>query len=281
MYTAHFFDFDVIIDIDNKPWIVDKENPNIPLLKLSKSDFNLIKSGIYKNQGNKINFNGSTFWLSNSLINKLKKKAKNSNINLSNLAISMQEFLNPDLIENIKYRIKLENLSHLKNKTDDIYLICSKNSKRNYNKLIAKLNEELKKEGLHIKTFYQISETFYNRNEDKLNYDKVKLLIQHLLGFKTDGDKFIDEEITAYKELNFYDDDIESIKTASDINKIIDRLILNSEDIVKEKIENAIQITPKLIINRVNVNNHNRFTKNEIKIVTSKIIKKLESFTSR
>jgi hypothetical protein len=282
MNISHFFDLDVILTIDSKPWIIDKENPNIPLFKLSKSDFNLIKSGIYKNQGNKIEFNGSTFYLSTDIINKLKIKAKNSKVNMSNLAISMQEFLNTELIENIKYHINTNILSHLKNKTDDIYIICSKNSKVNYEKMMIKVIEELKKEGLNIKSFYSISETFYNRNDDKLNFNKIKILVQHLIGYKTEDSKFISEEIPLYGEVNFYDDDIESIRTATNINMIVEKLFNSSDDSLKEIILGKIKENkPRLIINKVSANKHNFLIKTEIDIIISKIAKTYESFLNR
>ena len=54
MVNGVFFDLDVLIDMNQQCWIVEKTRPNIPIMKISKSDFNLIKSGIYSKQGNKI-----------------------------------------------------------------------------------------------------------------------------------------------------------------------------------------------------------------------------------
>ena len=195
---AHFFDIDTLIKIDNKVWIVDKTNPNIPIIKISTSDFNLIKNGVYKSQGNKVDYNGQSFWLPIDIFNKLKVKLKLNNGNLGNIGISMQEFLNKDIIDNIDFKINLDNISHLKNKTDDIYIICSKQNKKNYETVLNKLEEKLKEEGLKIKNFYYISETFYNQNDDDIRYNKIKLLLQHLVGYRTHINKFTDEEITKY-----------------------------------------------------------------------------------
>jgi hypothetical protein len=41
---SHFFDIDVILSTNSQVWIVDKTIPNIPIMKISKSDFNLIIS---------------------------------------------------------------------------------------------------------------------------------------------------------------------------------------------------------------------------------------------
>ena len=89
MNNAHFIDLDVILKTESKPWIVSKENPNIPILKIDPSDFRIFQSGIYRNQNNKIEFNGKTFWLSNEVMNKVKLAAKKYKADLSNLAISL------------------------------------------------------------------------------------------------------------------------------------------------------------------------------------------------
>ena len=75
---SYFFDIDTILTVYNKVWIVDKSNPNMPLLRINQSDFNLIKSGVYKNQGNKINFAGNFYWIPIDLMNEIKIKCKNN-----------------------------------------------------------------------------------------------------------------------------------------------------------------------------------------------------------
>ncbi len=76
MKVAHFFDIDVILTHDSRVWIVDKSNPNVPIMKIKQSDFNLIKSGIWMSQGNKLDLNGKIFWLSDDIMNALKVKCK-------------------------------------------------------------------------------------------------------------------------------------------------------------------------------------------------------------
>lgn len=281
MKRAHFFDINTILRIDSKPWIVDKNNPNIPIMKISESDFNLMKNGIYKSQGNKISFNGRVFWISDDLSNKIKIKSKNHGSDFSNLAISMQEYINSDVIKNLTYQIVFDNISHIKNTTDDIYIICSKNSKRNYDDVIKKLELELNENGLNIKNYYFISETFYNRNSDDISYKKNRLLLQHLIGLKTDVDKFTDQSITKYNEINFYDDDQNTINLSKNINKIFSTLLNNSNDTEKQLIrENLKNDEPILTINQVTYNKSNRFIKNIVEIEWSNIIKSFEGFNN-
>ena len=185
---AHFFDLDTILRIDNKVWIIDKKNPNNPIMKISQSDFNLIKKGVYRSQNSQLYFNGVNYWIPETLLNELKVKCKKFKVNIANLGFSMQEFMNSEVIKDIDYEINLDLFNGIKNTPDHIYFICSKNNKRNYELIIKKIEEKLHELGLEVKDYYFISETFYNRNQDDITFKKVKLLIQHTVGFKTEGE---------------------------------------------------------------------------------------------
>ncbi len=216
------------------------------MIRISKSEFNLLRKGVYKRDNINFNIDGQTYWLSEELFNKIKIKSKNNNVNISELAFSMQEFMNKDIIENGDFTIHLENIRHLKNSQDDIYVICSKNSKRSYESLIEKLEEKLLDFGLKIKNFYFISETFYNRDRDDIVHKKVRLVLQHIIGLKTADTKFTEEEITKYDQVSLYDDDNNTIKLAKGINDVLQFLVNNSElynfRISNENIDNFIKL---------------------------------------
>jgi len=280
MNNAHFIDLDVILKIESKPWIVSKENPNIPILKIDPADFKIFQSGIYRNQNNKIEFNGKTFWLSNEAMNKVKLSAKKYKVDLSNLAISLQEYLNPQLIENIPFQIDLSTFNSIINTDDDIYIICSKNNKRNYEKQIQKLEEDLKEKGLQIKNFYYISETFMNRNEDDIAYLKVKLILQHLIGLKTEVDKIVGEEITDYTQITFYDDSKSAIELAKRINHVLESLLMKTEKDVKLKARDKIQTVDNiLVVKEYTHNKSKKFLETIVELEYSNVIKNFESFS--
>jgi len=279
--NAHFIELDLILKTESKPWIIDKLNPNIPIIKMEISEFNLFKSGIYKSQGNKISFNGKIFWLSNEFMNKLKVKAKKLKVDISNLGISMQEFLNPEIIENIKFDIDLSLLRPIINTNDDIYIICSKNTKSNFEKQISKLEEKLEEIGLKVKKYYFISETFYNKNDDEISYLKSKLVLQHLLGLKTDGDKFSSEEIENYNQITFYDDNLKSIQMCRDVNDILENLLLETENEIKLLVKNKIKNNENLLlIKEFTHNKANKFKEYNVQLKYSNVIKSFENFKS-
>ena len=280
--NAHFIDIDIVLNTDSKPWIIDKSNPNIPLMKMETSDFDLFKSGILRSQNNKISFNGKDFWLSNDFMNKLKIKSKKNKFDISNLGISMQEFLNPDVIDNIDFKLDLSLFNPIINTNDDIYIICSKNTKSNFEKQISKLEEKLEEIGLKVKKYYYISETFYNKDEDRIAYLKSKLLIQHLLGLKTDGDIFTSEEIDNYNQITFYDDDLKSIQMSRYINIVLEKLLLKTDSnikiIVKDKIKNDDNF---LLVKEYTHNKSFKFKEYNVQLEYSNIIKSFEGFKNK
>jgi hypothetical protein len=226
---AQFFDLSVLIELESKVWLVSRTKPSIPIVKISASEFNLIKKGVYVKFGQRMKIGGSDYWLSKDLSEEIKIKCVKSNTNISELVFSMQEYMNPSIIEKLNYTIHKDNLYNIKNVDDDIYIICSKNTKKNYDYLIKKLEEFLESIGLKVKNYYYISETYFNRNEDDICHKKVRLLLQHLIGLKTEGDKFIDEEITKYDIISYYDESKEVIEMCKNINDTLLFLQKNSE----------------------------------------------------
>jgi hypothetical protein len=279
---AFFFDLNSLITTNSKVWIVDRDKPNKPILRISKSEFNLIRKGIYRKDNIKFEIQGEYYWISKDLFEQIKIKGKNKNLNISRLAFSMQEFMNKDIIENNDFTIHLENIRHLKNTSGDIYIICSKNTKNNYELIISKLEDKLKEIGLVIKNYYYISETFYNRDEDDINNKKVRILLQHLIGMKTDGDKFTHTEITKYDVISFYDDESRVIELAKNANNVLRFLIKNSEDLVKDRVKEVLKENIcELVINQVTFNKVNLFVTSKVELQYQNVIKKFESFVFR
>jgi len=280
---AHFFDIETILKSDSKVWIIDKSVPNNPIMRISKNDFNLIKNGIYKSQGNRVDFSSDVYWLPIDIFEAIKVKCKINKCDLGNLAFSMQEFMNKDVIDTIDYDLRLDNILHIKNLNDDIYFICSENNKANYEKIIKKIEKKLEENGLSIKKYYFISETFFDRDNDNISYKKVRLIIQHLIGFKSDGDKFTDEEVKKYDDIHFYDDDLNTIQLAIDCNDLLHILLSNTDNnTVKLRIKDIIKDGYNVLyVNQVTENKLRRFIKTKVKLEYQNLIKLFERFKHR
>lgn len=276
---AHFFDLDTMVHLPQKAWIVNKKNPNLPLLKITQSEFKLIKSGIFSNKGNKIEFNGVVYYLPDELWNKLKVISSKYRINFSDFIISLQEFLNKDLIDEMDYELNLNPILNLQNSTDDIFLICSKQTKVVYEKLVNDIVSKLKAKGIIIKNYYYLNENFLNQNTDEIFFRKIKLLLQHSIGYKSDNNKFKDLQISKYERVNLYDKSLPLIDLNSSINYIFKNMLVNSESSLRDIIKDDLRDSePIIYCYRIEDNLVNPYKIEKIKLLSEYLIKKFETF---
>jgi len=272
--VGHIFDIDVLLKTSSQPWIVSKNNPNEALIKISKTDYNLFKNGVYKNQGNKIEYNGSIYWLPNNLYEKLKVIAKTKKIGMSDFAISLKEFLSKDVIENLDYTINWDSISHLKNKNEDIYIVCSNNTERYFGDFLVKLMEKFKYEGIDVKKFYYINETFYNVSSDEIIFKKALINLQHLTGYEIQNEKFIDKDAPKYSKLYFYDNDFDTLKMTQEINSYLKYVLSKTDNGIKEVIKEGINYDrPEFIVNKITNNKYNKIVTSSVKIDNSYLMK--------
>jgi len=127
--------------------------------------------------------------------------------------------------------------------------------------------------------YYFVGETLYDRDEDEVSFDKVRLLVQHLVGLKTEGRKFTDDFVKRYDKIYFYDEDEGATKLACSVSSILTLILQNSAEFAKDSIRNVINNnSPVLVVNTVTPNLANRFVKKEIKLEYSSLIKSFESY---
>ena len=72
-----FFDLDnTLWYIKSDVWVIDKNKPSIPILKISPVEFALIKSGIYVNDEIPIDYNNERFFISRDMMERIQRKNK-------------------------------------------------------------------------------------------------------------------------------------------------------------------------------------------------------------
>ena len=77
MNSCHIFNIDnTLIDFDRQVWVIEKSNPNKCIMKIDKSEFDLIKNGVYKNFGISINFGSKKYFVDDTFIQKLNDSVK-------------------------------------------------------------------------------------------------------------------------------------------------------------------------------------------------------------
>lgn len=279
---AYFFDIESLFSSDAKVWIVDKKNPKIPIMRIPQSDFSLIKSGLYRSQGNSVFFGETAYWLPEDIMSELKIKCKKLKADISNVSFSMREYMDREVIDTLKFEVNRDILSELKNSQDDIYVICSKNAKSNYEKMISKVEGMLEELGVSVKKYYFISETFFDADADDVARNKVRLLLQHLVGLKTEGNAFTDEELQSYDEIFYYDEDGGSSWLAENCNSLLSMLVGNTESAIKDSIKSGIkERNPSLVVRQVSPNKVNRFSDKKVPLSLHNVIRTFEAFSWR
>lgn len=275
---AHIIDTEILMSVPASAWIIDKDRPNIPVMKIDRDQLEVLSSGIYRKQNNRMDFDGKTYWLPNDLMDTLILKCKKSNSDPTNLALSIQEFLNPGLMDRIEPTFDMSILNHIMNTPDHIYLICSTNTEKAMKGHMEKLSVKIKDEGLDVKGTYYLTESWKRKENDTLSNKKIQLCIQHLIGLKMSGEGFSDEDNTTYHRVEFYDRSHHVIETGKKVNELLFRMVEKSEKnlipIIKERVKGRDLV---LTLNRWTDNRMNRIEKTLVPVSYSNIAS-FESF---
>lgn len=264
--NAHIFNIDnLLINFDKKIWIIEKNNPSKCLLRIDKSDYDLIKSGVFKSDNLPMNFNGNVYWLSINIFNKLNRNKSDE------LSFSFREYTDPDTIQDMKITYDLAPIKHLKNTNDDIYFISTKGSEKKYGHFYTKLIDELRENGLIVKQVYYLNQSFFAQSKDS-NIKKIcYVMISNLLGKLIEEDGLSDDLNRDYNEVNYYDTNYVTIhKIDSQFEEFL-RMINNGEIDVKNK---------KVKLNLVSSNSLKPFSTTEI-LFNRSYIKTYERFSRK
>ena len=263
--SIHFFDLDgTLWSIDTQAWIIKKDQPNKPIIKLKDSELQLILSGVYKEDDISIVYNDNIYWISEKTFNRIKTRYPN--IEVEELGLSLIEKKSPEYFENLK--IYKDNLRHLIEENDyDFGIISARYSEENDKKLLASLKDELKQIGIEINKFYYVGDYYQSKIRTNVNIRKMNVLLEHMVGFQIDDDKFVPIKQDLYKDIYFYDDEPSNIHFANKVQSMLDGYLENTDEEVYNRIlRNIKEKKPILHNNLITNNNLNRFKTTDIKL---------------
>jgi hypothetical protein len=281
----HFFDLDgTLITVDSKIWIIDIDRPGVPLLRIDKREFSFIVSGLYKKDDLQINYNDQKYFISKELFNKIQKKKI---IDISKLGISFVEWYNEEYLNKKKITILLPNILHLVDKDVEIGIITGRFNRKLHTKLLNELRLRLKDAGLSFQKIYFVSDRTRILHDDSISVRKTEILLEHLVGVKIKENKFIPFQQDPYDKVYFYDNEIRNIHYAKDIQNMLNKLLLNTDDklfkLITERIKNN-DLT--LFTNYVTGNELNRFDTQKIVLTEpgkfpTRLVKEYNKFISK
>lgn len=263
--SAHIFNIDnLLIKIDQKVWIIDKSDPNKCLMKISKEDFDLMRSGAFKEQDLSLKFNGKTYWLSQDIFDRLKKSVKKL-ANSENLSFSFREFTDKDTLSDLDISYDLSPIEHLKNTNDEIYFLSTKGTEERYGHVHTKLIDKLNEEGIIVKQSYHLNQSYFAQNKD-INIKKIcYVILSNVLGRDIKNNELGDNLNRDYESVNYYDTNYVTInKIKYQINSFLRRFDLYNED------------NTKLYVHLVGSNKLKPFSTEEVKL--DRYVKTFEGF---
>ncbi|MFW6009637.1 MAG: hypothetical protein ACOCP8_10275 [archaeon] len=276
----HFFDLDhTLIDMKNNVWFIDKERPNIPIIKITPREFNLIKSNIYKKYNLKIDYNDYQFFISEEIFNKIRKR---KNIPIERIGISFREYTDREFIETSEFDFLYNNIKHLNNSNAKICFLTARSDRYKHGNFTNKLREILKNLNLKLFKIYFVGRKHEVYHKEYISYRKSLILLEHLIGLKIKDNKFIPYKQDYFKKVYFYDDNVFNIDSANNIQNIFNEIYSNTEDNLKRRIMNVINKKPTLINNLIYPNELKPFERTTI-ILNSPIKYPIviESFNNR
>lgn len=261
--NINFFDLDgVLWKTYSKVWVIDKEDPSKPIIRLNTTEITDILLGISFNDKLKIEYNGEEFYISNKLFNKITKKKK---IAIERLGLSWLEYYDEKHINNTKVDILLDNISHLRGKKEIVCILTGRAYQERHAGLLNHLRKKLIDIGIELFKIYFISKKFYIKHNSQISLDKSHVLLEHMIGIKIEDGKFVPKKQDWYSEVSFYDDQKMNIDYANDMQTLFERIMKKTDDELYLTIINRINNNNlKLTTHLVTGNETNRFVSNFI-----------------
>lgn len=262
-----FFDLDnTLWYIKSDVWVIDKNNPSKPIIKISPVEFALIKSGIYIKDNISLDYNNEKYYISKDMLERIQRKKKN--IRVFNIGISYSEGFDDDLLNKKDVNLLLNNIKHLIGTNVEIGVLTARSDRDKHSELLNKLRGKLIEHGLEITKIYFVSDSIRMVGfNDQVAYNKNKVLLEHLIGLTIDDNKFVPIKKDSYNKVYFYDDVKSNIMSANNLQEYFDVLVRNSDDECIEFINNRFNKTDLILSNNLISNNEmNPFEKTEVKL---------------
>ncbi len=265
--VIHWFDLDgTLWNTNSMWWIVDKNNPEKYLYRVSQYEGNLILSGFYKPDGHAINYNGMEGWLSNEIWTKIQRIKK---IKIEDLGISFREYQDNVLIEKQAEEliVHIHRIKHLEGTKDIVNLLTARGNRAAHVFLVDKLHADLSKIDIRISEAYFVNDPTVFNMHGSTPEKKMMCILEKIVGHKIENYAFTPILTAKYDESHFYDDEDKNIEACQVINRYFKEYLDNTQPWLRQQIVEQIHTRkPKLFLNIVNTNELNPFDTEEIEI---------------
>ena len=141
-----FFDLDnTLWYIKSNAWVILKNMPSKPLMKIGNLEFTLIQNGLYIPDNNVIEFNNEKYFISNDFVERLERLKPG--IRLKDVGISYAEFFDEEILNKGEVQLLLNNIKHLIGKGVELGLLTARTDRKKHAGLLNKLRIKLQEYG--------------------------------------------------------------------------------------------------------------------------------------
>jgi len=258
----HILDLDnTAITVDVEPWIINKTEPNEPIIRLRPGQRKLIEAGTFRGENNPISYSGKEYWISNEMYEELERKTKKE-VDLGGYGISYAEFFDPDQIAEQANRVKVctDNIEHLKNTDDDVIIVSERSDLELHSVLLDVVREKLGEYNIDIKNVYLLSKNNLKTDIIDIPLEKTLLVIEKMTGYKIVDGKFTNVPVEQYNKVHIYDNSRKVYDELCTTQETFNKIYYNSDENIKAVILNKVlSVKPFLKIHQVTANEFNRF----------------------
>ena len=231
--TIEWYDLDgVLWHTGAKWWVIDKNEPNIPIIKITQEEGYLCTNYVYLKDDLKIFYNGIEGYLSKDIFSKIQKVKK---IELEDLGLSFREYNDISFLtkQSENMIILFKNIEHLHNHDENttIALLTAHGNKKGHDILLTKLKDTLKDNKLNI----NIDKIYFINDEDTLRHvgstpeKKALIILEHIIGYRIKKFNFIDTIQEKYDKSILYDDESANIEQLKNINVLLQKILGNTK----------------------------------------------------
>lgn len=264
MKKNYFFDLDgTLVDCKRFIWVIDKNKPSYPLMKMTPLDFSLIKYNFYKEDGLLVEFDGQSFFISQELFDNIQKIKK---LPIERLGFSFREFKDKKYINSEDFDFLYQNIKHLVGSKTNITFLTARSNRYKHGDFLNKLRFILENLNLKLYKIYFIGKKHEVYHRSYLSFRKALILLEHMIGLKIKNEKFIDKKQDKFDKLYFYDDNDSINEYVNNLQEIFEGVYKNTSSELKQIIMKSLEEEPILYNNLVYPNLINNFKTQEIKL---------------
>ena len=256
-------------NLDVCPWIILKEDPSTPILRVEKNDRTLIENGSI-NSDFIIDHCGRRMNLSDSLVKKIQSKAGRK-VTPEKVGLSYAEWIMPEELakqaDNMFYYDGV--IKDLAKKPGDTVVLTSRYNQGKHTALLMNLDRHLADYKVKVKEYHFVGNSNAYPDKESNAAKKAYVVLQYLMGLQIDRIKkrFLQQACDSYVLVDFYDDEPLNLANVENLQSYLNTCFYNSDQDVKRMVLERLNLTKLVVhINRATGNTLKPYEKNTIEL---------------